>query len=74
MGRTSASANLKILKGRSAGRDSGGRPVAHPPKFIREAPEPPDWLDAEGRTEWERITPVSGRGRHAREPGKRERA
>ena len=57
MGRTAAPANLKILKGRSAGRDSGGRRVAHPPKFIREAPEPPDWLDAEGRAEWERITP-----------------
>ena len=57
MGRTAAPATLKLLKGRGEGRDSGGRPVAHPPKFIREAPDAPDWLDAEARAEWRRVAP-----------------
>ena len=57
MGRTAAPAALKLLKGRGEGRDSGGRPVAHSPNFVREAPEPPDWLDAEARAEWDRVVP-----------------
>jgi P27 family predicted phage terminase small subunit len=57
MGRAPQPAALKLLKGRGAGRDSGGRLVEHPPKFVREAPEAPDWLDAEARAEWERVTP-----------------
>jgi P27 family predicted phage terminase small subunit len=57
MGRTAAPATLKLLKGRGEGRDSGGRPVAHSPKFVRAAPDPPDWLDAEARTEWHRVVP-----------------
>ena len=55
MPRTAAPAQLRLLNGRGEGRDSGGRPVAHPPKFVREAPEPPDWLDAEALAEWGRV-------------------
>jgi P27 family predicted phage terminase small subunit len=57
MGRTAAPATLKLLKGRREGRDSGGRPVAHSPRFVREAPAPPDWLDAEAQAEWRRVVP-----------------
>jgi P27 family predicted phage terminase small subunit len=48
---------LKVLQGRSFGRDSGGRPIPQPPAFNRGAPEAPQWLDAEARAEWERIAP-----------------
>ena len=57
MGRTAAPTTLKLLKGRGEGRDSGGCPVTHTPKFVREAPHPPEWLDAEARAEWDRVTP-----------------
>jgi P27 family predicted phage terminase small subunit len=50
-------ASLKLLSGRGGGKDSGGRPVAHPPKFLRAAPDPPEWLDAEARAEWDRVVP-----------------
>jgi len=33
------------------------RPVPIPPNFIREAPEPPDWLDEGARAEWDRVVP-----------------
>ncbi|MET0414529.1 MAG: phage terminase small subunit P27 family [Actinoplanes sp.] len=49
---------LKILAGRSPGRDSGGRPIPKVPAFERCAPEPPDWLDLEALAEWERIVPA----------------
>ena len=49
---------LKILSGRSPGRDSGGRPIPKVPAFERCAPEPPDWLDAEALAEWQRIVPA----------------
>ncbi|VBA60500.1 phage terminase small subunit P27 family [Mycobacterium attenuatum] len=54
-GRIPAPAGLKLLKGTSAGRDSGGRLVPTTPKFVREAPDPPDWLDGAARAEWDRI-------------------
>lgn len=57
MGRQAAPAGLKLLNGRSAGRDSGGRVVPASPNFIREAPEPPEWLSGEARAEWERVAP-----------------
>lgn len=44
-------ARLKLVEGRSPGRDSGGRKVPEPPKFIRQAPDAPDWLDAEALAE-----------------------
>lgn len=50
-------AALKLIKGRSPGKDSAGRPVAAPPKFRRAAPDAPDMLSEEARREWDRIVP-----------------
>ena len=44
-----------LLHGRGNGKDSAGYPVPTPPAFERIAPEPPDFLDDEGRNEWERV-------------------
>jgi P27 family predicted phage terminase small subunit len=49
--------SLKLIKGRGDGRDSGGRPVAQTPGFVRLPPQPPDWLPTEARAEWDRIVP-----------------
>ena len=46
---------LKILTGRSPGRDSGGRPIPQAPAFERAAPEPPKWLDDEAKALWTRV-------------------
>lgn len=51
-------ARLKLVEGRSPGRDSGGRQVPESPKFIRQAPDAPDWLDAEALAEWRRVAPT----------------
>lgn len=51
-------ARLKLVEGRSPGRDSGGRKVPESPKFIRQAPDSPDWLDAEALAEWRRVAPT----------------
>ena len=56
-GRKPQPANLKLLKGRSPGRDSGGRVVNTGPAFVRSAPTPPAWLDREAKAEWRRIVP-----------------
>jgi len=56
-GPAAAPAALKLVKGRGAGLDSGGRPVNEPPKFHRGAPDAPDWLSAAAREEWDRIVP-----------------
>lgn len=56
-GRIPAPAGLKLLHGRSEGRDSGVRKVPLPPRFIREAPAPPDWLDDDAPAEWDRVVP-----------------
>lgn len=51
-------APLKLLEGRSPGRDSGGRPVPAVPGFVRDAPElPPEWFPAAARAEWDRVVP-----------------
>jgi P27 family predicted phage terminase small subunit len=50
-------AGLKLVEGRSPGRDSGGRPVKEPPGFVRLPPEPPLWLPDEARAEWDRVVP-----------------
>lgn len=50
-------AKLKLVEGRSAGTDSGGRPVKEPPAFRRLPPEAPEWLPEEARAEWERVVP-----------------
>lgn len=52
-----APASMKLMEGRSEGRDSGGRPVKPPPAFVRLAPEPPEFLTPEARAEWDRILP-----------------
>lgn len=51
-------ARLKLVEGRSPGRDSGGLKVPESPKFIRQAPDAPDWLDAEALAEWRRVAPT----------------
>lgn len=57
MGRTAQPAALKLLHGRSEGRDSGGRTVTKGPAFRRLPPKPPTWLSTEARAEWRRVTP-----------------
>lgn len=52
-----APAALKLVKGRSPGKDSAGRPVNEPPKFRRGAPDAPDTLSVLAREEWDRIVP-----------------
>lgn len=48
---------LKLLNGRGNGKDAAGRPVPVAPKFVRQAPEPPEWLSDEARAEWDRVVP-----------------
>ncbi|MFE5159652.1 phage terminase small subunit P27 family [Streptomyces sp. NPDC056697] len=57
MGRTAQPAALKLLHGRSEGRDSGGRKVNKGPAFRRIPPNPPTWLSTEAKAEWRRVTP-----------------
>ncbi|MFY3807708.1 hypothetical protein ACOS9C_25865, partial [Escherichia coli] len=57
MGRTAQPAQLKLINGRSDGRDSGGRAVNPGPAFRRIAPKPPTWLSTEAKAEWRRIVP-----------------
>lgn len=57
MGRTAQPAQLKLIKGRADGRDSGGREVKSGPAFRRIAPKPPTWLSREAAAEWKRVTP-----------------
>lgn len=52
-----APAGLKLLHGRSEGRDSGGRPVPKPPAFDRTAPACPEWLPADAKAMWEQTVP-----------------
>ena len=56
-GRRPAPAKLKLLNGRSPGRDSSGNLVKPPPPFERAAPEPPDWLSAQARKQWALCAP-----------------
>jgi phage terminase small subunit len=49
-----APAGLKLVEGRSPGRDSGGRLVPQPPGFERVAPQAPDWLSPNARDMWDR--------------------
>lgn len=48
---------LKLVTGRSPGRDSGGREVPQTPGFVRLPPEAPDWLWGEARDLWNRTVP-----------------
>lgn len=54
-------ANLKLLSGRSPGKDSAGRAVKSPPAFKRVPPEAPEWLPVEARAEWDRVVPELAR-------------
>jgi P27 family predicted phage terminase small subunit len=54
-GRIAVPPGLKLLNGRSEGRDSGGRPVKQPPRFERCAPAMPNDLDDVARAEWTRV-------------------
>jgi P27 family predicted phage terminase small subunit len=54
-------AALKLIEGSRPGRDSGGRKVHEPPAFRRIPPEPPEWLPAEARAEWDRVVPELAR-------------
>jgi len=50
-------AALKLLNGRGNGKDSAGREINMGPAFVRDAPEPPSWLDREAKAEWRRVVP-----------------
>ncbi|MDX1882253.1 phage terminase small subunit P27 family [Mycolicibacterium sp. 120270] len=56
-GRVARPAKLRLVDGRSEGRDSGGRKVKLPPRFTRGAPEAPDWItdDAVAMAEWSHV-------------------
>jgi phage terminase small subunit len=56
-GRNPEPAELKVLKGRRPGKDSGGRSITLPPPFRRLAPEKPAELSPEASTHWDAITP-----------------
>lgn len=56
-GRKARPPALKILEGRSAGRDSGGRVIRPSVGFVRLPPEAPEWLGAIAREEWDRVVP-----------------
>lgn len=45
--------SLRVLEG-----NRGKRPLRNEPKPPPLSPEPPDWLDAEARAEWERVIPL----------------
>ena len=63
-------ATLKLLTGRSPGRDSGGRPVKEPPAFVRTAPAPPEWLSREAKAEWRRVVPELERLKLLKKPSR----
>ncbi|MFI6583552.1 hypothetical protein [Embleya sp. NPDC050493] len=50
-------AALRLVEGRSPGRDSGGRPVAPHPAYTRPPPAAPIWLPCEAAAEWRRVVP-----------------
>ena len=54
-------AKLRLIGGRSPGRDSGGRKVEIPPAFTRYAPERPDDLSPEAARHWDEIVPELAR-------------
>lgn len=56
-GRPPKPIELKIIEGRRAGIDSGGRPIKVVPEFERGVPVMPIWLPIEARAEWNRVVP-----------------
>ncbi|MFV8127531.1 phage terminase small subunit P27 family [Streptomyces syringium] len=61
MAKTPAPASLKLITGRSPGRDSGGRKVNPGPAFKRVPPSAPEWLSPEAAAEWDRVLPELSR-------------
>ncbi|MFE5662447.1 phage terminase small subunit P27 family [Streptomyces niveus] len=61
MSRTPEPAKLRLLKGRSDGKDSAGREVNPGPAFKRIPPTAPDWLSEEAASEWDRVMPELAR-------------
>nr|BEK68845.1 phage terminase small subunit P27 family [Kitasatospora purpeofusca] len=61
MAKAAAPATLKLITGRSPGRDSGGRKVNPGPDFKRVPPAAPEWLSTEARAEWDRVLPELSR-------------
>lgn len=57
-GRKPAPAALQLVKGRREGKDSGGRPIKHPPKFKRQAPDKPADLSGAASEVWDVIVNV----------------
>lgn len=55
VGRKAQPAALQLVKGRGDGKDSGGRPVKHPPKFKREAPVKPDDMSDVASALWDEL-------------------
>jgi P27 family predicted phage terminase small subunit len=70
VGRKPRPPQLKVLNGRSPGRDSGGRKVKDPPSFVRVAPEPPSWLSREAKAEWRRVVPELARLKVLKQPSR----
>lgn len=61
MPRATAPAALRLIGGRTAGTDSGGRKVADPLAFKRLPPTAPEWLSREAAAEWDRVVPELSR-------------
>ena len=61
MPRATAPATLRLMGGRGAGKDSGGRTVTPPLAFKRLPPEAPEWLSDEASAEWVRVVPELSR-------------
>lgn len=55
MGRKSAPAALKLLKGDGKGHDSGGRKVDEPVPFARKLPAKPDGLSPDANWLWDQV-------------------
>lgn len=54
-GRKGAHPTLKLLNGRSEGKDSAGRPVEEPPPFAREQPKKPEHLSEDASWLWDQV-------------------
>lgn len=50
--------SLRVLNGRSEGRDSGGRPLETPLTTDRRAPRMPSWLPDGAKRCWRRVVPA----------------
>lgn len=56
-GRNPSAPGIRMMTGRSEGKDSAGRDIALPAVFPSECPEPPKWLPPYALEEWERVGP-----------------